>query len=161
MTRRMILIVLALCLPIWATSLALVSGARAHGDDDYSAGEPGDPNQPSRTIDISMREDGAKLMFVPAQIEVHEGEQIKFVLHNDGALDHEFVLSTKEENDEHAEMMRKMPDMVHADPNQMRLAPKVTAELLWKFTKPGEFEFACLIPGHREAGMKGTVVVVK
>jgi len=161
MTRRLLLTVLALCLPVWATSLTLVSGARAHGDDDYAVGEPGDSNQPSRTVNISMREDGAKLMFVPSQLEVRKDEQIKFVLHNDGALDHEFVLATKEENDEHAEMMRKNPGMVHTDPNQMRLAPKATAELLWKFTKPGEFEFACLIPGHREAGMKGTVVVVK
>jgi uncharacterized cupredoxin-like copper-binding protein len=159
MTRPMILAVLASCLTVWAASLTLVSGARAHGDDEYSAGEPGDPNQPSRTVDISMREVGAKLMFVPAQIEVRKDEQIKFVLHNDGALDHEFVLATKGENDEHAEMMRKNPDMVHADPNQMRVAPKTTAELVWKFTQPGEFEFACLIPGHREAGMSGTVIV--
>jgi uncharacterized cupredoxin-like copper-binding protein len=155
----MILTVLALCLPVWATSLTLVSGARAHGDDDYAAGEPGDPSQPSRTVDISMRDDGAKLMFVPARIEVRKGEQNKFVLHNDGALDHEFVLATKEENDEHAAAMRKNPDMVHADPNQMRVAPKTTGELLWKFTQPGEFQFACLMPGHREAGMSGVVIV--
>jgi uncharacterized cupredoxin-like copper-binding protein len=161
MPRRIIFIMLTLCLSVWAASLALNTNARAHGDDDYAAGEPGDPSQPFRTVNISMREDGAKLSFVPAQLEVRKDEQIKFVLHNDGALDHEFVLATKEENDEHAEMMRKNPDMVHADPNQMRLAPKATEELLWKFTRPGEFEFACLIPGHREAGMKGTVIVAK
>jgi uncharacterized cupredoxin-like copper-binding protein len=155
----MILAVLALCLPVWAVSLTLVSAARAHGDDEYAAGEPGDPDQPSRIVDISMREDGAKLMFVPAQIEVRKGEQIKFVLHNDGALDHEFVLASREENNEHAEAMRKNPDMVHADPNQLRAAPKTTGELVWKFTHPGQFEFACLIPGHREAGMSGTVIV--
>lgn len=161
MTRQMNLAVLAFCLSVSATSLTLVSEATAHGDDNYAAGEPGDPSQPSRTINIAMREDGAKLMFVPAQLEVHEGEQIKFVIHNDGVLDHEFILATKEENDEHAEMMRKYPDMVHSDPNQLRLKPKAAGELLWKFTQRGAFEFACLIPGHREAGMKGTVIVVK
>jgi uncharacterized cupredoxin-like copper-binding protein len=56
-------------------------------------------------------------------------------------------------------MMKKMPNMVHKDPNQLRLAPNTTAELLWKFTKQGEFEYACLIPGHHEAGMWGTVIV--
>lgn len=159
MTKRIVLaVILASCVVAWGLSPTL--DASAHGDDDeYSAGEPGDPSQPSRTIDISMREGDGRLTFVPAEIEVHKGEQIKFVLHDDGVLDHEFVLATKEENDEHAEMMRKNPDMVHADPNQLRLSPKATAELLWKFSKPGEFEFACLIPGHREAGMHGTVIV--
>ena len=31
--------------------------------------------------------------------------------------------------------------------------------ILWKFTKRGAFEYACLIPGHFEAGMHGEVIV--
>jgi uncharacterized cupredoxin-like copper-binding protein len=27
--------------------------------------------------------------------------------------------------------------------------------------KPGEYEFYCTIPGHKEAGMKGTITVSK
>ena len=34
-----------------------------------------------------------------------------------------------------------------------------SSELLWKFTKTGEFYFACLVPGHFEAGMHGKIVV--
>jgi uncharacterized cupredoxin-like copper-binding protein len=37
--------------------------------------------------------------------------------------------------------------------------PKKIDEIVWRFAKPGEFEFACLIPGHRDAGMFGTVDV--
>ena len=55
--------------------------------------------------------------------------------------------------------MKKNPDMEHDDPNAKKLAPKKTDEIVWKFSKAGEFEFACLIPGHREAGMVGTIVV--
>ncbi|OYZ86287.1 MAG: copper resistance protein, partial [Xanthobacter sp. 17-67-6] len=55
--------------------------------------------------------------------------------------------------------MRKNPDMEHDDPNAKRLMPKKTGEIVWKFTKPGTFDFSCLIPGHREAGMFGTIVV--
>lgn len=55
--------------------------------------------------------------------------------------------------------MRKNPDMEHDDPNAKRLAPKATGELVWKFSKDGEFEFACLIPGHREGNMIGKIVV--
>jgi uncharacterized cupredoxin-like copper-binding protein len=49
--------------------------------------------------------------------------------------------------------------MAHVDANGKRLAPKQTGEIVWKFTKAGEFEYSCLIPGHREAGMTGTIVV--
>ena len=55
--------------------------------------------------------------------------------------------------------MNMNPDMEHDVPNAMKLAPKKTGELLWKFSKPGEFEYSCLIPGHREAGMIGTIIV--
>jgi uncharacterized cupredoxin-like copper-binding protein len=49
--------------------------------------------------------------------------------------------------------------MEHADPNGIRLAPKKGGEIVWKFTKRGTFEYSCLIPGHRQAGMIGAVVV--
>ena len=55
--------------------------------------------------------------------------------------------------------MKKDPGMEHDDPNGKRLAPKTTSEIVWKFTKAGEFDYSCLIPGHREAGMIGMVVV--
>ena len=55
--------------------------------------------------------------------------------------------------------MQKNPDMEHDDPNAKRLKPKATGEIVWQFTKAGTFDFSCLIPGHREAGMFGTIVV--
>jgi uncharacterized cupredoxin-like copper-binding protein len=132
----------------------------AHDDHaTFSAGEPGDPKKPARVVEITMKEGDGKMMFVPARLEVRRGEQIRFVLRNDGLLDHEFMLATKAENDKHAELMKKFPDMEHDDPNGKRLKSKGDSEILWRFTKRGEFEFACLIPGHREAGMFGKVVV--
>ena len=74
-------------------------------------------------------------------------------------LDHEFVLATTEENLKHAEDMKKNPEMEHDDPNARRVEPKKSTELVWRFTKVGQFEFGCLIPGHREAGMTGIIVV--
>ena len=46
--------------------------------------------------------------------------------------------------------------MEHDDPNGMRLAPKKTDQIVWRFTQVGVFEYFRLIPGHREAGMIGT-----
>jgi uncharacterized cupredoxin-like copper-binding protein len=93
------------------------------------------------------------------RVEIRKGEQINFVLHNTGEPDHEFVLATTQENLEHAEMMKNNPEMRHDDPNARCVAPNQTSQIVWKFTKAGEFEFACLIPGHRDAGMFGIVDV--
>ena len=86
-------------------------------------------------------------------------DQVRFVLKNDGVLEHEFMLATPEENAKHAEVMMKYPEMEHDDPNGKRVKPNEKNEILWRFTKRGEFEFACLIPGHYQAGMLGKVVV--
>jgi uncharacterized cupredoxin-like copper-binding protein len=134
-------------------------GGQGHAHESFSAGEPGDPKKPARTIKIIMREDGKKMLFEPARIEVRRGEQVRFVLDNAGTEDHEFVLATVKENKKHAEQMKKNPGMEHDDPNGKRLAIAHTAEIVWKFTKKGTFEYACLIPGHYEAGMYGTVIV--
>lgn len=130
----------------------------SHGEG-FSAGEPGDPKKPARIVQVTMGEMDGKMMFMPAKVEVKKGEQIKFVLRNNGELDHEFILATTAENLKHGEAMKKNPDMEHDDPNGKRLAPKKADEIVWKFTKAGEFEYGCLIPGHREAGMVGTIIV--
>lgn len=130
--------------------------AFAHSEGHhFSAGEPGDPKKPARTIEVEMTE----MAFTPDKIEVKRGEQIKFVIRNAGKEDHEFLLATTAENLKHAEVMRKNPGMEHDDPNGVRVAPKKSAEILWRFTRRGSFEYSCLIPSHREYGMIGTVTV--
>jgi uncharacterized cupredoxin-like copper-binding protein len=125
----------------------------------FSAGEPGDAKKPARIVQVAMTEADGKMLFIPSKIEIKKDEQVKFVLRNNGELDHEFILATAAENLKHAESMKKNPDMEHDDPNGKRLAPKKTDQIVWRFTKVGEFEYSCLIPGHREAGMIGTIVV--
>jgi uncharacterized cupredoxin-like copper-binding protein len=126
-----------------------------HTHKTYSAGEPGDPKTTSRTIEVKMSE----MAYTPPSIEVERGEQIRFVIRNVGEDDHEFLLATTEENLNHADDMKKHPHMEHDDPNAVRLKPNKSAEIVWKFTKSGTFEYSCLIPGHRESGMIGKVTV--
>ncbi len=90
---------------------------------------------------------------------MRQGERIRFRIRNDGELAHEFMLGTVEDNRKHAALMQKFPEMEHDDPNGKSLEPGKTAELVWKFSKAGTFEFACLKPGHYEAGMQGPLVV--
>jgi len=99
------------------------------------------------------------MLFEPNKVEIKRGEQVKFVLKNHGQVDHEFMLDSIENNAKHKIQMEKNPDMEHDDPNGKRLTPSTSNEIVWRFTKAGTFEFACLIPGHYESGMKGTVVV--
>ena len=138
---------------------ALPSRAVAHEGHVFAAGEPGDPAKPSRPILIALRDGPGTMSYAPDRIEVGVGEQIKFILKNIGHLDHEFLLDSLENNAKHKIVMQKNPEMEHDDPNGKRIKSDQTAEVFWKFTKKGTFEFACLIPGHYEAGMKGTVVV--
>ena len=153
----------ALAALLLAPGLALAGpGGAGHshgGAEETAYGKPGDPKKPARIVPVSMREADGKMLFFPDKLEVRRGEQVRFKLQNGGELAHEFVIATVEENRKHAEEMKKNPDMEHDDPNAKRLDPKKSGEIVWQFTKAGEFEFACLIPGHLEAGMKGTVVV--
>jgi uncharacterized cupredoxin-like copper-binding protein len=138
----------------------LLAEASAHeGQEHFAAGEPGDPKKPFRVVKVTMLEDGKKMLFEPAMVEVRLGEQVRFEIFNEGSWNHEFVLATEAANRKHAELMKKFPDMEHADPNAVRLSPFASGAIVWKFTKRGTFEYACLIPGHREAGMHGKVIV--
>ena len=142
-------------LALFAFAAAPALGHEQHGHETYSAGEPGNPKKPSRTIEVTMSE----MEFTPSRIEVKRGEQIRFIVRNAGTEDHEFLLASTEDNLKHAEAMKKNPKMEHDDPNGVRLAPKKSAEILWRFTKAGTFEYSCLIPDHRDYGMTGRITV--
>jgi uncharacterized cupredoxin-like copper-binding protein len=103
-------------------------------------------------MDDSMR-------FTPADITVKVGETVRFFVVNQGQLVHEMVIGTRAELDEHAEMMKKMPGMQHDEPNQINLKAGQRGGIVWTFDRPGSFAFACLVPGHKEAGMVGTITV--
>jgi uncharacterized cupredoxin-like copper-binding protein len=160
MTTKMPRLKLAAMAVLLSTGAALAGpGAAGHHDGEVAYGKPGDPKKPARLIQVTMSEKDGKMAFIPDRIEVRRGEQIKLVMRNNGELDHELVLATLEENLKHAIEMQKNPDMEHDDPNAKRLMPKKTGEIVWQFTKAGEFDFSCLIPGHREAGMTGKIIV--
>ena len=153
----------------FAIALSLtVTGAFAHGDEHEAGkekhgeghadalGKPGDPKKISRTIEVQMSD---AMRFSPENIKVKRGETIKFVLTNAGKVKHEMVLGSIKELKEHAALMQKFPEMEHADPNMVSVDPGKTGELTWQFTRAGTFDFACLQPGHFEAGMVGKVAV--
>lgn len=126
-----------------------------HGHGDTAAGRPGDPKNISRTIKVTALD----IKYDKPKIQIKAGETIEFVVTNTGKLRHEFMIGDAEEQKEHAEMMKQMPDMVHEDANTLTLEPGETKRLVWQFTKTGSLEVACHIPGHYEAGMRSKVLV--
>jgi uncharacterized cupredoxin-like copper-binding protein len=152
-----------------AAALAMTAPAMAHGDEHAAPrkfdasqieatpfGQEGDPAKVTRTIKVGMDD---KMRFLPGSIAVKRGETVKFVVRNDGRVLHEMVLGTPAALKEHAELMRKFPTMEHADANMAHVMPGKKGEIVWQFTQAGDFQFACLQPGHFEAGMVGKVVV--
>ena len=138
--------------------LALAAGKHAGGHDDDQAmayGAPGEAMQVSRTIEVQAH----GMRYTPSAITVRRGETIRFVVKGTDSLPHELVLGDAQSLKEHAEMMRRYPDMEHDDPNMVKVAPGGTGNLIWKFTQAGTVEFACLMPGHYEAGMRGSIRV--
>ena len=119
-------------------------------------GEPGKAAAATRTVEVTMTD---AMRFKPSSIAVKKGETIRFLVSNEGKLKHEMVLGTAKELKEHAALMQKFPNMQHADPNMVSLEPGTRGEMVWHFTKAGKFDFACLQPGHMEAGMKGKIDV--
>jgi len=140
--------------------------ARAHGPKPHAAGPvvkeqkdwgiAGDAKAATRTVEIRMTDD---MRFTPDRIELRQGDTVRFVVRNAGKLMHEFVIGTKQELDAHAALMVKFPNMEHDEPYMAHVAPGQTGEIVWTFNRAGDFDFACLIAGHYQAGMVGRIQV--
>ena len=153
MKTRNLLIALPACLLAIA---AVASGNHSGGHHEDDIGKAGVAARATRTVTVEMSD---AMRFNPSSIAVKRGETIRFVVKNSGKLKHELVLGTQKELKEHNEVMKKNPEMEHADANMLTVAPGQSGELIWQFTKAGKVDFACLQPGHYDAGMKGSVTV--
>lgn len=152
-------LLLAFCLA--ASSLAADAHGPSHATrpiatDEHAFGAQGDPKAATRTVTISMND---TMRFTPSSITVRQGETVTLAVRNDGKIRHELVLGTAADLAHHAELMRKHPGMEHDEPYMAHVEPGATQHLTWRFSRDGTFEFACLVPGHYEAGMKGVVTV--
>ena len=119
-------------------------------------GIAGNPGAATRTIELVMMDN---MRFTPDRVEVRQGETVKLVVRNSGKMLHELVLGTKLELDAHAAAMMKYPNMEHDEAHMVHVKPSDAEPLVWNFNRAGEFQFACLLPGHYQAGMVGTIVV--
>lgn len=152
---------------IISAALLAASPAWAHGEKPHAApqvvakeqkdwGIAGEARLVKRTITLAMTDN---MRFTPDRIEVKQGETVRLRIQNQGRLLHELVLGTTGELAAHAEQMAKHPGMEHDEPYMVHVDPGKSGEIIWTFNRAGQFEFACLIAGHFQAGMKGTITV--
>ena len=131
------------------------SGPVAKEQKDW--GIAGDARAVRRTITLRMGDD---MRFSPRHIEVNEGDTVRLRAANKGKVLHEIVLGTRDALEQHAAMMVKFPDMEHDAPDMAHVRAGERGDIVWHFNRPGHFDFACLIPGHYQAGMTGTITVL-
>lgn len=154
-----------------AALLAPMGNVYAHGGESHSPhnagpvkkeqkawGIAGDPQRATRTVEIKMLD---AMRFSPDVINVRQGETVKLVMTNTGKIKHELVIGTKKHLAEHAALMAKFPNMEHDEPDMSHVEPGETGEIVWTFNRAGEFDFACLMPGHFESGMVGKIKVAR
>jgi uncharacterized cupredoxin-like copper-binding protein len=149
-----------------AALLGAVTVTRAHGDKDHPKtagpakqkdwGIAGDAKSAKRLIEVRMLD---SMRFTPDRIDLRVNETVRFTVVNTGKVMHEFVIGTKKENEAHAALMMKFPDMEHDEPYLAHVPAGKRGEIVWAFNRAGEFEFACLIAGHYQAGMVGKIIV--
>lgn len=150
--------------------LGFVGAAWAHGyakhakqelrpisAEEHAFGREGDARKAVRTVKVDMSD---KMRFTPASLTVGQGETVKFAITNSGKVMHEMVIGSMKELKEHAELMKRHPNMEHDEPYMAHVAPGKSETMVWQFTKAGEFQFGCLVPGHFEAGMVGQIRVL-
>jgi len=175
----------AIALLVSVAPAAFGHGESGHGKPkavDYSKveetpfGRAGNPKRVNRSVRVGMNDsmhfvatasakpdrvtdagDGGHAM--RGDLVVKRGETIRFVVRNEGKVMHEMVIGSMKELKEHAELMRKFPDMEHDEAYMAHVAPGKEGEIVWQFTRAGEFHYACLVPGHMEAGMIAKITV--
>ncbi|MDC0663423.1 cupredoxin domain-containing protein [Marinobacter sp. SS21] len=161
-----------------AVSMTALGGGTHGGGHGHATpiGEPGLADDVSRTISLSMKDN----YFEPEFVNVVPGETVRFSIHNEGSLVHEFNIGTPDMHEAHQEEMLMMVDhgviqggtlnrdmmkmdmgnghtMEHDDPNSVLLAPGESADIIWTFSTQANLEFACNVPGHYQSGMYGDV----
>ncbi|WP_434032994.1 cupredoxin domain-containing protein [Cupriavidus sp. a3] len=127
-----------------------------HGGGGVTAvGKLGDPRRVGRTITLEV---GDSARFTPSTITVKRGETIRFVVKNSGNTKHEMVLGTEGQLLEFYHTRMQAPETKLPTPNAITVEAGKAGEIIWEFTRFGTMSFGCLLPGHYDAGERGTVI---
>lgn len=153
-----------LLLALAGSSIALTAcgadGNDVGGPTAAAAGTPSDP----RTVEIAM----AAIKFDPPEIDVSEGETVRFIFSNEDPVRHEAVVGNEAIQEEHEDEMADMGDMgdmgsMNVDgedePPTVVVEPGTSGELVVTFDEAGATVIGCHESGHWDAGMRVDVTI--
>jgi uncharacterized cupredoxin-like copper-binding protein len=109
-----------------------------------------------REVSVRMTDE---LRFEPDALTVAAGETVRFVIHNAGASDHEFLIGDEAAQATFAAEMAENHDDTHAGEAGIALGPGESGEFTYTFDEPGELLIGCHEPGHYDGGMVGRITV--
>lgn len=94
--------------------------------------------------------------FDPHEFTISAGDVVEFDITNDGMLLHDFTIDDIDADVDVA----GDADMPSFDADvHVELGPGDSGQMRLQVSEPGSYEFYCSVPGHREAGMVGTLTV--
>ncbi|MEZ4595824.1 MAG: multicopper oxidase domain-containing protein [Chloroflexota bacterium] len=108
------------------------------------------PDDGAQVVEVSLLD---SMQIKPAKITVKAGTPVRFVITNDGALEHDFFIGSDREQRQRRSGEEPGPDRYVAVP------PGETKTLLYVFPSPGKTIVGCVVPGHYSAGMKANVTI--
>lgn len=128
------------------------------GDDDGTAEDSTDLTSAAgtATLRLAMQDIG----YETAALTTKRGEAVRIEMENHGQLTHDFTVDGiavtevhKRGSSEDGEHAAHEPDLHFA------LDSGASGDLDFTPTEAGTYEYYCTVPGHREAGMHGTLTV--
>lgn len=109
------------------------------------------PDDGAQVVEVALQD---SMQIVPGKITVESGTPVRFVITNEGALEHDFFIgSDREQKQREAGEGEPGPDRYVAVP------PGETVTLVTTFPSPGKTIAGCVVPGHYSAGMKATITI--
>ena len=141
--------------------LMLLAMAVAAGCGGEASAEGGNQDLFDVPPDVELRLDMLDIAFDVEEITVRAGDITAITIENTGALVHDITL---ESPSTHSGFRVLDGDPISQDPPRrstahLTLRPGSTAELRLEIADPGQYEYYCSVPGHRGAGMHGTITV--
>jgi uncharacterized cupredoxin-like copper-binding protein len=141
--------------------LTLLAMAVVAGCGGEASAEGGDQDLFDGTPNGELRLDMLDIAFDVEEVAVRAGEITAITIENSGALVHDITLESPGTRSGfrvlHGDPMSQEPP--RRSTAHLALRPGSTAELRLEVAEPGEYEYYCSVPGHRGAGMRGTLTV--